>query len=102
MKRPGSKAVLVAVVAFTASTLVAIAWQIALGYDEAAYAQLGNHWLTGAPASGWDLHRPPGLSVLGLVPQTLVPGSEWALRLIGLVAGIGVVTDPAAVVYRLR
>jgi len=83
---------LVAVVfAFLAPTLVAIGSRIAFGYDEAVYAQLTRHWLTGAPASGWDLHRPPGLSVLGILPQVFAPGTEWAQRVIGAAAGAGLV-----------
>lgn len=92
MQPPGHRTLLVAVaLAFLAPVLVAIGAGVALGYDEAVYAQLARHWLTGAPADGWDLHRPPGLSVLGLVPQALSPGTEWSGRLIGAVAGVGVV-----------
>jgi hypothetical protein len=78
-------------IAFLAMTLAAIGAGIAFGYDESVYAQLTRHWLTGAPASGWDLHRPPGLSVLAVVPQAAGLTSEWAHRLIGAAAGIGVV-----------
>jgi 4-amino-4-deoxy-L-arabinose transferase-like glycosyltransferase len=92
MKLTGEPMLLAAIVlAFLASTLAAIGAGIAFGYDEAVYAQLTRHWLTGAPASGWDLHRPPGLSVLGLIPQALSPETEWAPRLIGAIAGVGVV-----------
>jgi hypothetical protein len=92
MRPWGDTTLLVTVVlAFLAPVLLAIGRGIAFGYDEAVYAQLSRHWLTGAPASGWDLHRPPGLSVLGLVPQTLAPGTEWAPRLFGAMAGAGVV-----------
>ena len=86
------RALLAAIVmAFLTPTLVAVSAQIALGYDEAVYGQLTRHWLTGAPASGWDLHRPPGLSALGVVPQLLSPGNEPALRLIGVISGTGLV-----------
>ena len=92
MERRAELAILVGVgLAFLAPTLAAIGAQIAFGYDEAVYAQLTRHWLTGAPASGWDLHRPPGLSVVGIVPQALGSGTEWAHRLIGAGAGLGVV-----------
>ena len=77
--------------AFLVPTLAAIGAQIALGYDEAVYAQLARHWLTGAPESGWEIHRPPGLSVLGIVPQALGLETEWAHRLIGAGAGLGMV-----------
>jgi hypothetical protein len=77
--------------AFLAVTLVAISAGIAFGYDESVYAGLTRHWLTGAPSSGWDLHRPPGLSVLALVPQAAGLDAEWAHRLIGAAAGLGVV-----------
>lgn len=77
--------------AFLVPTLGAIGMQTAFGYDEAVYAQLTRHWLTGAPASGWDLHRPPGLSILGIVPQVIGPDSEWAHRLAGAGAGLGIV-----------
>src|SRR5918992_2849920 len=79
------------VIAFLAPVRVAIGAGIGFGYDEAVYAQLFRHWLTGAPASGWDLHRPPGLSVLALVPQALGPGLEWPHRPIGAAAGAGMV-----------
>jgi 4-amino-4-deoxy-L-arabinose transferase-like glycosyltransferase len=92
MNRRGDTVLLVAIcLAFLAPTMAAIAVGTALGYDEAVYAQLTRHWLTGAPASGWDLHRPPGLSVFGLVPQALFPDAEWAVRLVGAIAGAGVV-----------
>jgi 4-amino-4-deoxy-L-arabinose transferase-like glycosyltransferase len=92
MKPRGDTTLLVMVVlAFLAPVLFAIGVAVAFGYDEAVYAQLTRHWLTGAPASGWDMHRPPGLSILGLVPQTVVPGTEWAQRLIGAIGGAGVV-----------
>ena len=92
MKLPGESTILVAVgFAFLVPTLVAIGAGIAFGYDEAVYAQLTRHWLTGAPADGWDLHRPPGLSVLGLVPQAVGLDGEWSHRLVGAVAGVGVV-----------
>ena len=92
MKLPGESTILVAVgFAFLVPTLVAIGAGIAFGYDEAVYAQLTRHWLTGAPADGWDLHRPPGLSVLGLMPQAVGLDGEWSHRLVGAVAGVGVV-----------
>jgi 4-amino-4-deoxy-L-arabinose transferase-like glycosyltransferase len=92
MKPRGDTTLLAAlVIAFLAPVLVAIGAGLSFGYDEAVYAQLTRHWLTGAPASGWDLHRPPGLSVLALVPQALGPGLEWPHRLIGAAAGAGVV-----------
>ena len=92
MKLPGESTILVAIgFAFLVPTLVAIGAGIAFGYDEAVYAQLTRHWLTGAPADGWDLHRPPGLSVLGLVPQAVGLDGEWSHRLVGAVAGVGVV-----------
>ena len=92
MERRGELAILTGVVlAFLVPTLGAIGAQIAFGYDEAVYAQLTRNWLTGTPASGWDLHRPPGLSVLGIVPQMLGSDTEWAHRLIGASAGLGLV-----------
>ena len=92
MKSWGDPTLLIAIVlAFVVPTFVAIAAGIAFGYDEAVYAQLTRHWLTGAPASGWDLHRPPGLSVLAIVPQVVAPGTEWAQRLIGAAAGVAVI-----------
>lgn len=77
--------------AFGVPTIFAVAANLALGYDEAIYAQLTRHWLTGAPPSGWDLHRPPGISVLGTVPHLVAPGAEWALRLIGVAAGVATI-----------
>ena len=92
MERRGELAILAGVVlAFLVPTLGAIGAQIAFGYDEAVYAQLTRHWLTGTPASGWDMHRPPGLSVLGIVPQVLGAETERAHRLIGAGAGLGLV-----------
>lgn len=80
-----------ALAAFGVPALGTVVANLAFGFDEAVYAQLTRHWLTGAPAGGWDLHRPPGLSVLALLPQSLVPASEAAHRLIGIGAGIGVI-----------
>jgi len=38
----------------------------ALGHDESAYALKARSWLIGTPDTGWQLHRAPALSILGL------------------------------------
>ena len=92
MTRRIERALLLAgLLAFATPVVVAIGAANAFGYDESVYAQLTRHWLTGAPASGWDIHRPPGLSVLGLLPQALFPATEWAPRFVGALAGVGLV-----------
>lgn len=73
--------------AYLAPVLAALSVNIALGYDEAVYAQLSRHWIAGTDASGWGIHRPPGLSLIGLIPLYLTSGAEWALRFTGVVAG---------------
>lgn len=83
---------LIAVVTlFVVGTGVGIVANTALGYDESVYAVLARHWVSGTPDSGWALHRPPLLSVLGVVPVVVAGGQEWAFRLIGAAFGVGTV-----------
>jgi 4-amino-4-deoxy-L-arabinose transferase-like glycosyltransferase len=72
--------------AFVVSVALAIAANNALGFDESVYALRARSWLTGASDTGWGLHRPPMLSIIGLLPAA-AGGAEWTLRLVGLVSG---------------
>lgn len=72
--------------AFLAPVGLGIAANNAFGYDESVYPLLARHWIAGTPISGWGVHRPILLSVLGVLPASL-GGSEWAFRTIG--AGFG-------------
>ena len=59
----------------------------ALGHDESAYALKARSWLIGTPDTGWQLHRAPALSILGL-PLIGFTEAEMPIRLIG--AGLAV------------
>jgi 4-amino-4-deoxy-L-arabinose transferase-like glycosyltransferase len=65
---------------------IALADNNAFGYDESVYALLARHWIDGGPISGWGIHRPILLSVLGLIPA-LLGGHEWAFRVVGILFG---------------
>jgi hypothetical protein len=65
-----------------AGLAITIAAGSPFGYDESVYAVLARHWVAGTPASGWDLHRPPLLSILGVVPAALGATVEWPFRLV--------------------
>jgi hypothetical protein len=78
-------------VAFVSPLLIALAMNNAFGYDEAVYAQLTRHWIGDTPSSGWAIHRPPGLSILGIPAQLVGAGAEWTYRLVGVIFGIGLV-----------
>jgi hypothetical protein len=60
----------------------------ALGHDESAYAVKTRGWLTGFPATGWQIHRAPLLSVLA-VPVVAFTESEVAIRLVTVVLSLG-------------
>jgi 4-amino-4-deoxy-L-arabinose transferase-like glycosyltransferase len=77
-------------VAFVGGVALAIAANNALGFDESVYALRARSWLSGTPETGWGLHRPPLLSIVGL-PAVAAGGAEWMLRLVGLVSGVGLV-----------
>lgn len=67
-----------------------IAQAAPFSWDESVYALTSRHWVQGTPSTGWGAHRPPVLSVLGIVP--LAFGTDEALfRLIGLLFGLGAV-----------
>ena len=101
MKRSEGAVLAALALCFLIPVVAAVATGVAFGYDEAVFAQLARHWLTGAPASGWDVHRPPGLSVIGLVPRALGPGAEWSFRIIGVASGLGVVVASWAIARRI-
>ena len=84
-------AVFATVALFLVPVVVAVGFNIALGYDEAVYAGFARQLVTGDPADGWGIHRPPGLSIIGTVPMFLGLSTESSLRLIGVVAGVGLV-----------
>ena len=81
-------AILVAV--FIVAVALAIAASNALGYDEAVYALRARSWISHAPDTGWGLHRPPLLSVLG-VPAAALGGAEWLFRVVGLGSGVALI-----------
>lgn len=56
-----------------------------LGHDESAYGLKARSWLEGTPATGWSLHRAPGLSAYGYLVLA-AGGGEAVLRSIGLLA----------------
>ena len=78
------------VVVFAIGVVMAVAVNTAFGYDESVYAVAARYWVAGTPASGWDIHRPPFLSVIGVLP-TLLGGQEWQFRLVGAAFGTATV-----------
>ena len=56
-------------------------------WDEAVYALTARHWVLGTPITGWALHRPPGMPVLGVV-SVLVSEDETAFRVWGLIFAV--------------
>ena len=58
-----------------------------LGHDESAYALKARSWLQGTPDTGWQLHRAPLNSILG-VPVVAFTENEVPFRLIGAVLGL--------------
>ena len=83
--------VLATIAAFLVPVTAAVAMNVALGYDEAVYAELARHLVTGAPGSGWGIHRPPGLSLLATLPMLagLTESVVLALRQSGLTVATG-------------
>jgi hypothetical protein len=79
------------VLVFASAVALGIRQAVPLGWDESVYALISRHWLFGTPATGWDVHRPPVLSILASIPM-LVTRSEAAFRAIGLVLGCMAVT----------
>lgn len=59
-----------------------------LGHDESAYALKARHWAEGTPETGWSLHRGVAMSGYGYL-MLVAGGEEAALRLLGLVALLG-------------
>lgn len=79
------------VMAFVAAVASGVAINTAFGFDESVYAVLSRHWASGTPASGWALHRPPALSIIGILPSLISNTPEWAFRAVGMAFGIGTV-----------
>jgi hypothetical protein len=69
----------VALILFAAALIRQVAVGAPLGPDEAIYATGGRELVEGTPASGYGLHRPIGMKLLGAVGVAL-GSSEWALR----------------------
>ncbi len=62
-----------------------------LSWDEAVYADRARAWVApDIPLSGWSYIRPPLVPLLASV-AVAAGGDEWQLRLIGLVAGLGLI-----------
>ena len=74
---------------FVSAVTACVAVNNALGFDESVYAVLTRHWLNGTAASGWGIHRPPLLSIIGIVPFLAGGGSEAAMRSVGIISGVG-------------
>ena len=70
------------------------------GHDESAYALKARTWLQGTPDTGWQLHRAPLNSVLG-VPVVAVTENEVPFRLIGAVLGLVALSGVGFVAKRL-
>jgi len=86
-------ALLAASAAFLVPVLVGLSRNIALGYDEALYAQATRHWATfgASGVSGWGIHRPPALPVIGIPFYVAGSGEEWAMRLTGVASGLAII-----------
>jgi len=87
--------VLVGIVAavFLVPVIIGLSRDNALGYDEALYAQATRRWATlgASSVSGWGIHRPPALPVIGVPLYLAGSGEEWTLRLSGVVSGLVIV-----------
>ncbi|MGH8945786.1 MAG: ArnT family glycosyltransferase [Acidimicrobiia bacterium] len=59
-----------------------------LGHDESAYTLKTRAWIAGTPHTGWDLHRAPLNSLLG-VPIIVFTEDEVPIRLIAVLLGTG-------------
>ena len=75
------------VAAFGVIVCMVIAFLGPLGWDESVYAIKSGELLNGWPSTGWGVHRPPLLSVLGLGPL-LLGSDEALLRSLNLVFGL--------------
>jgi hypothetical protein len=75
---------------FGAVVVAGMAQNAPFAWDEAVYALTTRHWMQGTPDTGWGPHRPPVLSVLGIVPLALGT-DEWLFRVVGLVSGLGAI-----------
>jgi 4-amino-4-deoxy-L-arabinose transferase-like glycosyltransferase len=78
------------IVAFVVVVMLGILQRLPFGWDESVYALTTRHWVQGTPDTGWGIHRPPVLSIIGILPM-LASDSEAGFRLIGLVFGSGAV-----------
>lgn len=72
----------------------------ALGHDESAYAVKARSWVGDAPASGWDLHRAPLLSLLG-APLVAIGSAEGPLRVLAVLLALGALGAVGLVAHRL-
>ena len=80
------------VVVFAIGVVAGVAVNTAFGYDESVYAVAARYWVAGTPTSGWDIHRPPLPSVIGVLPA-LLGGQEWQFRLVGAAFGTATVVS---------
>jgi 4-amino-4-deoxy-L-arabinose transferase-like glycosyltransferase len=71
-----------------------------LGHDESAYALKSRAWVAGTPDTGWQLHRAPLNSILG-VPIVAFTEEEVPLRLVGAFLGAGSLAAVGLVALRL-
>jgi 4-amino-4-deoxy-L-arabinose transferase-like glycosyltransferase len=90
--RPGARelaSLLALLVLFLAGIGIAISAGNVFGYDESVYALLSRNWIAHTPASGWDVHRSPLLSIIGLVPALPGGSVEWPFRMVSALFAMG-------------
>lgn len=85
----GELAVLAVILLLFALVVVRlIAINAVFGFDESIYALTARWWVEGTPNTGWAAHRPPGISLVGIL--ALPFGTlEAPFRVIGLLFGLG-------------
>lgn len=72
----------------------------ALGHDESAYAVKARAWLFGTPDTGWQLHRAPLISLLGL-PVVYFTESEPMIRAVGVLTALAALGAVAVLAKRV-
>ena len=70
------------------------------GHDESAYLVRSRFWVDGTPATGWQVHRAPALSVIG-VPVLWFTELEDAFRYVTAVLAVGALAAVALLANRL-
>lgn len=60
----------------------------ALGHDESVYALKARSWFAGTPTTGWGIHRPFGMPVIGWVVLQ-ISDADITLRITAIVLSMG-------------